>query len=492
MLTVPPAAHAQVTWPVVADSTGSSTTGAQPAPGQVIVRLNGRFRAFAGWLDDGAARETGSGVPILLPGPGGGLLPAPAAARQTRSDYAITQSIRLYPGLDGVTAGGWRYGASIEIRQDGATGLDRGVAAARAGTDAPRGTLYVRRQWGYVGAPGLGTLRFGATDGASALFLTGVLENFNEGGWNGDVRYALAPAAQLRWPFADDTNVIATNRIVYLSPSIGGVDLGLSFEPDGATGSIAGACAATGILPPGDTPGTYGGCDRLASTSVALESGRRRDTVEVVLRYRHAFDNGVGLAATLGYTGGGHAGYAGPGAVESGTGMVRAVTYEGLSVGEAGLALTYAGVQLGAHYQWGRYNTALANGLSQSLVPAPAGAKGANAWTVGASYTFGPAVVGAAWVDSTSQGAFAYGAGPTVAASRVASGLGERREQGLNAGGTLKVAPGLGVFLSYMYDERRQAGYDFANGAITAGTAAPTQGNRIQGQALTLGTSVNW
>ncbi len=63
---------------------------------------------------------------------------------------------------------------------------------------------------------------------------------------------------------------------------------------------------------------------------------------------------------------------------------------------------------------------------------------------------------------------------------------------GLNAGGTLKVAPGLGVFLSYIWDERKQSGYDLVNGAIVAGTAEAADNNKIRAQALTLGTSLTW
>ena len=91
----------------------------------------------------------------------------------------------------------------------------------------------------------LGTLRFGTIDDVSSLYLTGVLENFNDGGWNGDVRYGLASNAQLRWPFPDDGSAYETNKIVYLSPKIAGFDFGVSFEPSTAGANIDdGNCAA--------------------------------------------------------------------------------------------------------------------------------------------------------------------------------------------------------------------------------------------------------
>jgi hypothetical protein len=95
-------------------------------------------------------------------------------------------------------------------------------------------------------------------------------------------------------------------------------------------------------------------------------------------------------------------------------------------------------------------------------------------------------------VSTDSTGAFAYAAGKAPYLSVEIPGLGQRHEEGLNAGGTLKVAPGLGVFLSYLWDERKQAGYNFDTSAIVAGTATPNAGSQIRAQALTLGTSLTW
>jgi predicted porin len=212
----------------------------------------------------------------------------------------------------------------------------------------------------------------------------------------------------------------------------------------------------------------------------------------VLLRYRHAFDNGVGIAATASYTGGGHVDYIGPYYLASGKDFVRPVTYNGLSVGDFGVALTYAGILVGGNYQFGRFSNALASGSSQTFSLAPVGSKPANAWTAGASYTFGPAIVGASWVSTDSAGAYSYSAAATPAASAVTPGLGQRHEAGLNAGGTLKVAPGLGVFLTYLWDERKQSGYDFVDSEIVAGGDDPTLNNKIRAQALTLGTSLTW
>jgi hypothetical protein len=43
-----------------------------------------------------------------------------------------------------------------------------------------------------------------------------------------------------------------------------------------------------------------------------------------------------------------------------------------------------------------------------------------------------------------------------------------------------------------LWDERKQAGYNFDTSAIVAGTATPNAGSQIRAQALTLGTSLTW
>jgi hypothetical protein len=500
---------------IVADTSGTATT--QPEDGQVIVRLNGRFRFYGGLFDDqDLNRTTAANTVTLSPVTltyvsKGKTLTGTFLTEKTSSTASYTSNkqdtfgfieyVRLYPGFDGRTAGGLKYGASVEIRQDNTVAPGGGTAGSISSVDTQRGNLYVRREWGYLGTDDLGTVRFGTIDDVSSLYLTGVLENFNDGGWNGDVRYGLASTAQLRWPFADDGSAYETNKIVYLSPSFAGFDFGVSFEPSTAGANIDdGNCSVAGTSnTQGTAPFTVPaaltsivGCDRLESTTTAIESGRRKDTVDALIRYRHAFDFGLGLAATASYTGGGHVNYTGPNYTASGADFVKPVTYNGLSMGDFGVALTYAGVLVGANYEFGRFSNALASGSSQSFSLAPVGSKPASAWSAGASYTFGPAIVGATWVATDSPGAYSYSAAATPAASAVTPGLGQRHEAGVNTGGTLKVAPGLGVFLSYIWDERKQSGYDFVNSEIVAGGDDPTSNNKIRAQALTLGTSLTW
>ena len=70
--------------------------------------------------------------------------------------------------------------------------------------------------------------------------------------------------------------------------------------------------------------------------------------------------------------------------------------YEGLSVGDFGAAITFAGFSVGGKYQVGRFNG------SFGLVPK--GLPDGEAWLIGTSYTLGPLVVGAHYLDYKKRG----------------------------------------------------------------------------------------
>ena len=103
------------------------------------------------------------------------------------ANYGVYSWFRLYPGFDGIAANGLKYGAGVEIRQDGNYATGGGIYGSHRPT--PR-----RRVACMSGAPGatpgtdqLGMVRFGATDGPSDLFMVGNNENFGDGGWNGSM-----------------------------------------------------------------------------------------------------------------------------------------------------------------------------------------------------------------------------------------------------------------------------------------------------------------
>jgi len=452
-----------------------------PTPGTVVVRLNGRFRFYAFASFDRDSDNNAFGAP--------GSTAAVQTGGNKLANYGFAEYARLYPGFDGVAANGLKYGVSLEIRQDQNSGAGGGSYGGISSQNRARSGLYFRREWGYLGTNELGTFRFGSIDQPSSLYMTGNFENFNDGGWNGDLPGLVSPVTSVTWPFADVGNYYTTNKVVYLSPQIFGFDAGVSFEPSTANVSAASGCG--GGSPVGSTfingvGGGYtaAGCDRLSASPVNAESGRRRNTFDALLRYRGSFGP-VGLAATAGYIGGGH--------VQDNSGMpfnnnpLTSLTngvgttsgirsdYDGLSVGDFGAAVTVAGFSVGGKYQFGRFNG------QWSLVPK--GLPDGEAWLFGASYTVGPVIVGAHWLDYKSAG----DAGNAFA-GRV------RREQGLAVGGTYSLAPGVSIFLSYLYGERKQNGYNFITGQGV--TAASPQGNpnnnKLTVNALSLGTAFSW
>lgn len=441
-----------------------------PAPGTVTVRLNGRFRFYAfGAFDRDADNNT--------------VAPSSATTGANKQvNFGFAEYARLYPGFDGVAANGLKYGASLEIRQDQASGAGGGSFGSVSQQNRARSALYFRREWGYLGTDQLGTIRVGTTDGPATLFLTGTFENFNDGGLNGDIPGLISPNLQLTYPFSSVGNLYATNKAVYLSPQLFGFDMGVSFEPSTANNSINNNCGASGPLSGGFTTAAGGvsgpGCDRLTASPNNAESARRKNTVEAVLRYRGTF-GGFGIAATGGYIGGSNVkdNASAPLFNSSRTnGLGVRDQFEGLSVGDFGVALTYAGFSVGANYQFGRFNGQW--GL------APKGAPGGEAIMVGASYTIGPVVVGAHALSYTSAGDL----------GNAFQGR-QRRELGAAAGATYTVAPGVSLFLSYLFNERKQNGYNFVTGA--GGVTAATPGgnaanNKVTASLISLGTSFTW
>ena len=278
-----------------------------PTPGTVTVRLNGRYRFYAGVTSNDGLRTdnlagTASNVGTAT---AAGVAASSDVGVNRLSNYGFLSYARLYPGFDGVAANGLKYGASLEIRQDNAYGSGGGVYGSISGSDRSRNGLYFRRAFGYLGTDKIGTFRFGNADGPATLFLTGSGESFNDGAWNGDAPTFLPGNLQLVFPFADVGNLYATTKAVYLSPQFYGVDFGVSYEPNTSVGAGANGCSGASLnentgnqIGPGNGVASEG-CDALASTSTG-DYSRRKNTFEGALRYRGTFGP-VGLAATGSY-----------------------------------------------------------------------------------------------------------------------------------------------------------------------------------------------
>lgn len=462
-----------------------------PAPGTVTVRLNGRFRFYGAVVFDRDADNNlaGSSTGLAQAGATG------STGKNKQANYIFGDYARLYPGFDGVAANGLKYGASLEIRQDNSTGAGGGQFGSISNQSRGRNQLYFRKLWGYLGTDTLGTIRLGSTDGPVSLYMTGNFENFNDGGLNGDIPGLQSPATAVIWPFADVGNLNTGTKAMYLSPQFFGFDFGVSFEPNTGNGGNSTNCGAAmpfnanftnvaGSFTTADGANATGvsgpGCDRLSSSPVNAESARRRNTFEGLLRYRGSF-GGVGIAATGAYIGSSN--------VKDNSGLPFGFTggatpgfranYDGLSVGDFGVAVTFGGLSVGGKYQFGRF----AN--SWGLVPreAPDG----EAWLVGASYTAGPLVVGAHYLDYKHAGSTL-----NAIAGR------ERREQGVGAGATYALAPGVSLFASYIYAQRKQNGFNFITGQGASVTATGginggnTSNNKTVAQIFAIGTGFSW
>jgi predicted porin len=437
----------------------SSPTAPTPQPGTVVVRLNGRVRFYAFATSDSDAENN-----VLT---NTGISTTPLTGGNKLARYGFAEYARLYPGFDGIAANGLKYGANVEIRQDTSAPAGGGANGSISAQDPKRAQLYFRRVWGYLGTNELGTFRFGSIDQPTSLYLTGNYENFNDGGWNGDAPVFLPGALQVAWPFSDVGSYYTTNKVVYLSPQIFGFDLGASFEP--STANVSGSINCPTAAAPG--------CDTLSSSPNNAESARRRNTWDVLLRYRGSFGP-VGVAATAAYIGGGHV------LDNSGLGFTNnplvaggpRFNYDGLSIGDFGAAITWAGLSVGGHYSTGRFNGNVANTV-------PKGIRGTDAWLAGASYTFGPAIIGASYYVDESAGDL----------GNAAFGR-DRREVGVAAGGTYSLAPGVSIFLSYLWGQRKQSGFNFLTGQGVTATSplGNPNSNKVTGQVFSLGTAFSW
>jgi len=462
--------------PGIGTSIPGEGTNPPLAPGNVTVRINGRINVYAGFAADSSRN------PGMVTTANGG---TPAAANTKVAPYGMFEYARLYPSMDAMAANGLKYGAGLEIRHDTGAAAGGGVSGnSVSGSVTTRGNLYFRREMAYMGTDNLGYIRFGATDQPTSLMLTGNFENFNDGGWNGDINLVLSNSQPL-WPFEDVGALYTTTKMVYVSPKFFDmIDFGVSFEPGTGNMGAGPGCSWANSQATTANPAIGGNataCDATSSSSVVSENKRRRNTFDGVVRLRTAAGP-VGIAATVGGMYGGSVQYNGT--------QVGEVQYNGLQVFDAGLQATYGGFAVGGHLIYGKDNG------QWNL--APKGAPDEIAWLAGTSYAFGSFVVGTSFYKVSSAGQM--GAATTATGTSQVYGVGLRSEYGIAAGGTLTLAPGAALFLSYLYGHRHQTGYDFVgggtsistNGVTAAGYSPVNTHNNVQSQALYVGTLFRW
>jgi hypothetical protein len=413
---------------------------ANPTPGSVVVRVNARVVFYVAASSSSLDTIHGTG---------------PTNAGAYKVGPLVTEGyMRLYFAMDGLATNGLRYGGSIEIRSLGAgTGASSNNTGSSGSTNGE--TLYVRRAFGYVANPSAGILRFGQADGPFGIFDNGVttFQGFDDGGWNGDLPGAGYPGnAGPTFPFLSQQGAeYGSSKLVYLSPQLAGFDFGLSWAPNNSA------------LQDGNCGTASSGCYNLTSSSATgnTDGTRYVNAYEAALRAQETLGP-VGLLAYGGYMGSGSVSYQGPAEVAG----VAVPTYKGLSLGMGGVAATVGPITIGGNVQGGAYDGA---GALQ-----PKGGTHAIAWLGGIQYSAGPFTVGTSYYQFDSQG------------SPALVNLTQRHEAGYAAGMTYGVAPGLVLWVSYIYGTRHQGDWNFNTGSV--GTAY----NNVKAQSFGVGTMVKW
>lgn len=401
----------------------AQTASSELSPGQVTVRLNGRVNWYAGVEASSLDDNSFTG--------------------EKTSTAGFLGYLRLYPGFDGVAANGLHYGASAEIRTN-------------TSSNASGETLYVYQAYGYLGLPRLGQISFGQQNGPTTIFETGTFEGFNDGGWNGDIEGLIPTAANPVYPFPDTGgNDQATDKIVYLSPNFSGLQFGISFAPNQSAENV-------GPL--------------LTSSPTPIVGGMPRNLIEVGGQYTKTFC-AVGVQLGAEYTTAGQVNY-------NGGPTTLPTNYHDLNMVSGGATLTIAGFTFGGSSYYGSYNL----GDGDNLGLEPDGGSKSVAWMLGAQYAVGPLIVGASFFRTTQTGDIPGGVDAGSGAIITPAGLttGQQQNDGIAAGGTYTLVPGVNLFVDYLYGIREQGGYDFETG--DAGTA----NNRVQSQLFGVGTQIQW
>ena len=473
---------------------GTAVPGAAlaPAPGTVVIRLNGKV--YAGMdLDYGTGMQSAAGT--LTNG-------VATNVGYKLNPIGFDSFLRLYPGIDGMATNGLRYGAAAEIRENfeggntftsstaanatGAPTVTNPIGTALAGTNSSASgvsssqTLFVRRAFTYIGSDQLGIIRLGQQDGLISIYdATGV---FTVGSWDGGIGNILNSGAQaatpnqylISWGWLSGNGVeYADNKVVYLSPSFYGIDIGFEYGPNQGNSFSNSATS---------DPYAVGPCNTASANCINVTSGT--DSSRWVNRFGFGlrFIENVGGAVLQGYgdftlsgeAKNGAAVLAGPTHLATGAGALK---YDGQRFFNGGLAATYMGFTINADVTHGRLNGS--NALD------PTGGVPMQAELGSISYAVGPFSVGVLGGIEDSQG------------TAQLVGISQRHEVALAVGGAYRIAPGINLCLEYQYVQKHQGDVNLSSGNIGPATAATigasgSAGNDIHLNGLTFATIVNW
>ncbi|EGO93983.1 hypothetical protein [Acidiphilium sp. PM] len=422
---------------VAASGAAHAQAAKAPAPGQIVVHLNGLLNDQINMI--GATGDSIQGGNKLNP-------------------IGMSGFLRLYPGFDGTTENGIQYGVATELRT---TYTPAGVGTHEGfGAEGGNGytTLAIRRAYGYIGTPQTGFVRFGQTDGIWWLLATGEYYNFGDGNlWNSDggVGTAVPSPDAPKGLFTSAGALYTTNKIVYISPDVDGFKAGFDFEPNSNAFNEGALC----------TIGSQN-CATLASGVSGAGSARRKNTITGGLEYSGEF-NGTGVTLAVDYL------HAAPIGVSSGTFTVGTHSYTGyksMGIAEFSGQVKYAGFTLGANVKTGQVNDGY-----HFLLP---GQRDLLFYEVTGIYDFGPYTVGAYYFNNQSAGAYYLGSGYGRTATNY----------GIAVGANYALSKNLGLYATYLYGHRHQAGYNF----ITNDSTVATGYDNVQSQAFSLGAALKW
>jgi hypothetical protein len=430
----------------------SPGNSANPTPGTMVIRLNGRI-----WNEATVEGSTGDVVPNAV------------GTNEKVNSYNFGTYLRLYPGVDAMATNGMRYGAQAEIRENfngrGYTGAGATATNAQnsSGTTGTSGltceqTLYVRRDFAYFSWPTIGLIRLGQADGPAGIYDNGIVseQNVGSGAWNGDAPAAPnAPGAPSFPWYSQQGAEYGSEKIVYLSPQFFGFDGAFSFAPN--NGNLeAGGCSSAAQV----------GCAPISSTGGTNANFRFTNETQLAARYQGVF----GPVSVYGFGDWIHSGvvqYTGPVPGGSPLGSKYTGKANGVNAGFVGLSVTFGGLQVGAGWEGGQFNNIMA--------PPPQGAGTANAEIIGGTYTMGPLSFGASWYVFDTQGNVAM------------TGLTQEHENAFAFDTSYQVTPGMSVFAGWLYGEVYQGGVNLVSGA-----AGSTANNHAKSQAGIVGVLIGW
>ncbi|MBU6356916.1 MAG: porin [Rhodospirillales bacterium] len=418
---------------VAASGAAHAQAAKAPAPGQIVVHLNGLLNDQINMI--GATGDNVQGGNKLNP-------------------IGMAGFLRLYPGFDATTENGIEYGVAAELR----------TAFSSVGTGIQENSssgsltgLAIRRAYAYIGTPQTGFVRFGQTDGIWWLLSTGEYYNFGDGNlWNADggVGSSVPNQDHPSGLFTSSGSLYTTNKIVYISPDVAGFKAGFDFEPNSNGFKEGESCSLTTD------------CATLSSAAGGAGNARRKNTVTGGLEYSSEF-SGTGVTLAVDYL------HAAPIGVSSGGVTETGYTFNGyksMGIAEFSGQVKYAGFTLGANVKTGQVN----DGYT-FLLP---GQRDLLFYEVTGIYDFGPYTVGAYYFNQQSAGAYTLGS----SYGRTATNY------GIAVGANYALSKNLGLYATYLYGHRHQAGYNFISNSATVATGY----DNVQSQAFSLGAALKW